>query len=300
MVTDKRTRKRTAVGALLALLTSVSFLIIIYYRPEGQLSKHNHILAVDENEADADFWKYAYVIVSYHKSGHHLSSVLRGYLEKHAKVSDFSGGHFQRNLVSPRSRFNVLTKCSELSLEPGTITIIEAPEFHCNDAQLAELLMKNANNEEKLGVKFIHLVRNPFSMAVSNYHYHSQDPTPEPFVHWKDPCSQTRKDIATVADLVIPILSDPTIGIHLFEKVPPRRPIMTRDDFDNIADGCYDIYQTRPGLTNATYHEHLLALHPREGLRLTTADKWNHFALMASDLIMLNRVQQLVRVIRKK
>lgn len=295
MMTETGSKKRTVVAALVASLASVCFLVplvivtMIYRQPDGQLSSNRNFTfaAADrENNADtADLLKYAYVILTYHKSGHNLSHVLQRYLEEHTP-----SGSLKHKAAPPRTQLNASTGCIELSLEPGTITLIEAPEFHCNEEQLAELFMVNPSHEQsqltspKLGVKVIHLVRNPFSMAVSNYHYHSQSPTPEQFVHWKDPCSQERKGIPPVVDLVMPLLSDPVAG-----------PIMTRDDFQNIVNGCYDIYQTRKGLTNASYYQHLLALHPREGLRLATADKFNHFALMANDLIMLNKVKHLVR-----
>jgi len=37
-------------------------------------------------------------------------------------------------------------------------------------------------------VKVIYLIRDPFDMVVSNYLYHSQTPTPEPFARTYDPC----------------------------------------------------------------------------------------------------------------
>ena len=45
--------------------------------------------------------------------------------------------------------------------------------------QLAQLLLEGGRNHTSYdrGVKVVHLVRNPFSMAVSNYHYHAQIPT---------------------------------------------------------------------------------------------------------------------------
>ena len=133
-------------------------------------------------------------------------------------------------------------------------------------------------------------------MAVSNYRYHSQEESPEPFVHWKDPCAQARNDIASVADIVTPLLSDPTIlaGIR-DEEAPPRQPILSCDDFDRIARGCRDIYRNREELRNLSYYEHLRVLDPREGLRLATADKFNHLALMASDLVLLNQAQRAAR-----
>ena len=294
MSMDVRSKKRTAAGAVVAVV--ILFLLVIHsfqnhvyeYLPP---SSARSLAAVDDNP---HFWNYAYVIVTYHKSGHILSHTLRDHLQKQIKTF---GVNLRRNSVLPRRKFNVLTKCSDLTLGPGTVTIIEAPEFHCHEQQLANILMDNPDPKHfKLGVKIIHLVRNPFSMAVSNYNYHSQDPSPEPFVHWKNPCSLERKYTGPVADLVTPVLSSPMMGIRIDGELPARPlPIMTHQDFDNIFNDCNSLYQTKPGLKNATYYEHLRALDPTEGLRMATTDKFTHIALMANDLLMFSRVKQLER-----
>ena len=54
-----------------------------------------------------------------------------------------------------------------------------APDFFCDVSLLAEhLLLRTNNNDgsisrEKKGVKIIHMVRNPFALAISNSTYHS-------------------------------------------------------------------------------------------------------------------------------
>lgn len=290
-----RSRKLTVSVVILVLI----FISVIPHFQNDESSSFSRSLATeeeeDDDEANLHFWKYAYVIVTYHKSGHELSHVLRGYLDHQFKGF---GGKLRRNMVSPRENFNPLTKCSELSFGPGTITIIEAPEFHCTGGELANILMNNPNPKKtKWGIKIIHLVRNPFSMAVSNYHYHSQDPTPEPYVHWKNPCLLYNVHTGPVADLVAPLLSNPTMGIqevyNSTSALPARMPIMTHGDFTNIIDDCNSLYQTEHDLGNATYYEHLRALPPEIGLRMATADKFSHIALMASDMIMFDRVRQL-------
>ena len=53
------------------------------------------------------------------------------------------------------------------------------PDLFCTPEELAHILLEGGDghkNRER-GVKIVHLVRNPFSMAVSNYHYHAQLPT---------------------------------------------------------------------------------------------------------------------------
>lgn len=254
-----------------------------------QLESSYYFDDAKDDDANPHFWKYSYVIVTYHKSGHELSHVLVKYLER---MLEPFGGQLLRKSIRPRLDFNEVTKCSELSLAPGTVTVIEAPEFHCHQEQLAKILMDNPSKNpahQKWGVKIIHLVRNPFTMAVSNYHYHQQYPTPEPFVHTVNPCqSLTEKRIGdgehASSVLSTPILSQPHHKKH---------PIMTSEDFDHIVQDCYSIYQTRPDLVNSTYYEHLRTLDSREGLRMSTADKFNSIVLMASDLLMFNRVKRL-------
>lgn len=65
------------------------------------------------------------------------------------------------------------------------IFVLTAPNLFCDTEVLAELLLSGQDtsflqrnkNKPKRGLKFIHLVRNPFSLAVSNYNYHVQWPT---------------------------------------------------------------------------------------------------------------------------
>ncbi|KAK1740782.1 ribosomal RNA large subunit methyltransferase [Skeletonema marinoi] len=200
--------------------------------------------------------------------------------------------------VQPRGHFNSQTKCSEMSFAPGTITVIGGPELHCSTEQLRDILLSHPDPKRpKWGVKIIHLVRNPFTMSVSNYNYHRQDPTPEPFVHWKNPCDAgevgSNKD--TLKDLAAPLLSQPKVKIRVRGQLPLVQPIMKREDFKNIEDDCSSLYQTKPGMENATFYEHLRTLDPTEGLRMATADKMNNIVLMAVDLIKFKRVRELVK-----
>lgn len=57
---------------------------------------------------------------------------------------------------------------------------IYSPDLFCTPEELAHLLLESGDGhyaKHDRGVKIIHLVRNPFAMAVSNYHYHAQIPT---------------------------------------------------------------------------------------------------------------------------
>lgn len=269
-------------------------------------------LAIDGILSDEDFSfiikdrphfkNYAYLIVTYHKSGHALSHTLANYLMRYLKLKKTMFSKVERHdFVSDTVR------CSKMSLVPGSVTVIEAPEFHCNREKLANLLMHNQSKKKKWGVKLIHLVRNPFSMAVSNYLYHRQDPTPEPFVHTKDPCSTlTGKSLGKegykVADLVTPVLSHPGMTVRMkgIKTLSSRTPIMERGDFDKIVEDCYSLYRTKPGLESASYYEHLRSLPNTEGIRLSTADKFSHIAYMASNMLLFDHVTDVVNLRKDK
>lgn len=308
MACPKRLKAQVALLGFLLTTLAILLIAIVTSRPplsaaavdhHRQLSSLRSIVSqFRDPKSVADktphFWKYAYVIVNYHKSGHALSDILVKHIN--SNLNQFGGRPLARMHVHPRGHFNSQSKCSEMSFAPGTITVIGGPEFHCSTEELRDLFISHPDPQQpKWGVKILHLVRNPFTMAVSNYNYHSQDPTPEPFVNWKNPCSTVGIGSNTLKDLAAPLLSQPNIKIRVHGQVPKLIPIMKREDFKNIADDCYSLYQTKPGMENATFYEHLTSLDPTEGLRMATADKLNNIVLMAVDLIMFKRVRDLVK-----
>jgi len=222
------------------------------------------------------FHKYAYVLVTYDHSGHDVIHQFYDQLRK--KIN--GQGKRKPNYVHGRIEFNTETKCTELNLEPDTITILRSPEFHCNMQKLRSLFMDHKEKKKgKLGVKLVHLVRNPFSMAVANYQYHKSSTEAAMF---RNPCSPSPRNLTmTIADLNSATLTE--------------NGIMTHEDFDDILSQCRGIYQTRPGLKTSSYQQHLRALAPADGLRLAAANGLNPLALMASDLITFGRVRAMVR-----
>ncbi|EJK48216.1 hypothetical protein THAOC_33007 [Thalassiosira oceanica] len=200
---------------------------------------------------------------------------------------DFSVGteSLQRQYVNARREFSDKTKCTNLNLEPGTVTVLEAPEFHCGSEILKHLLLDHRDERhQKWGVKLIHLVCNPFSMAVSNYHYHGQHDTPEKFVHTSNPCDTFVKTIGASGETIVD-LSEPLLS---------QAGIMDRGSFDQLALRCHELYQKRPGLETGSYYDHLQRLPSGDGIELATIDKFKSFALMANDLILFDEVQSMV------
>ena len=68
----------------------------------------------------------------------------------------------------------VLPETNGFTLRDGTMYVQESPDLFCSDDDLLEGLTKSHDG----GTKIIHFVRNPYEMVLSNYFYHSQDPTP--------------------------------------------------------------------------------------------------------------------------
>jgi hypothetical protein len=104
---------------------------------------------------------------------------------------------YNKKMKRRTKRYHELdTKCpTHIRLRPGEPTIVTAPDFFCSVDILDKLLVQNwammmRSPEKKVyDTKIIHMVRDPFEMALSNYFYHSQQPTPENWVE-KDcnPC----------------------------------------------------------------------------------------------------------------
>ena len=229
------------------------------------------------------------MIVTYHKMGHSLSNQLVEQIQQGIESSHSSkmGQNFQRlerRYINARDDFSRKTKCTKLNLEPGEVVVLEAPEFHCGREVLKHLIMDHRiTRKQKWGVKLIHLVRNPFSMAVSNYHFHRQVDTPEDFVRKTNPCmTLSEKKVGRWNDLFV----------DLAEPFLSEAGIMKRQDFDFMFMDCHILYQTRPGLEKAPYYDHLLKLPSEEGLKMALIDKFAHLALMVTDIILFQQVQR--------
>ncbi|KAL7534621.1 hypothetical protein ACHAXR_005998 [Thalassiosira sp. AJA248-18] len=144
-------------------------------------------------------------------------------------------------------------------------------------------------------VKIVHFVRNPFEMALSNYYYHSQEPTPEDWVHIDKPCEFRYEDgMSLVADHVLPTIS--------------QRTNTTQSQFDNVVSLCQSLYYQH----NSTFFEHLRFLNEYDGLRLATTQMIisssasnNHLAggdilRMSNNIVKVERIQALQSIPEKQ
>ncbi len=263
-------------------------------------------------------YNYAVLIISYHKTGHDLQEDLVNLL-----LDEFPpplGPNITAKGVKSLVRRRMHTPahlCSRLYLQPGTVAVQHAPDFFCGAEKLAKILLeegdvrKNSNSnssnnnlqpKDDLGVKIIHLIRNPFTMAVSNYHYHAKKPIPPPerWITRQNPCQVTySKSGELYADYVLPSLSKRSyeaLNINYDSR------LILRSEFEAIAQDCESLYQTRPGLETANQFEHLLNLDAPEGLRLATAeltiqgdDNGGDMLRMSNNILKLKQAEKIVQ-----
>jgi len=240
---------------------------------------------------------YAYLIIHYHKTGHDLSRQLRDFLilagEQHLngepasnnRENTFAHRNHEENTGCPRA----------MTLSPGIVHVQAAPNFFCDTNLLAEYLLKNDNAfKEKMGVKVIHLVRNPFDLAVSNFIYHTQWPTPELWVKTVDPCTEE----LWFGSQSLKSMVGPTL------LVGGEDPIMTSQDFDSLHNVCTGLYRTSKKSKEWSYYTHLRHLESRRALMLATTHMMiqgvsgGDLLRMANNVIKLRQVQQLEDQIR--
>mmetsp|Transcript_24826 Transcript_24826/g.49474 ORF Transcript_24826/g.49474 Transcript_24826/m.49474 type:complete len:518 (-) Transcript_24826:75-1628(-) len=242
---------------------------------------------------------------------------ISGYDEDTGEQIIFSRvGSWNRNAFDAR-RHDRKTNCpTGFSLEKSAIYLQESPDFFCSDEDLTnkllgilpdgeilkmketvadDNLLHNKLEDETKGTKIIHLVRNPFDMALSNYFYHSQDPTPEIWVHADNPCQNHYADGETLAYHVMPTLTMEIDG------APATK--ITRYQLESVTSMCRSIFRSSPEMSNLTFYEHLMTLNKWDGLRLATAQMIvasskanNHLAggdvlRMANNLIRFKRLR---------
>lgn len=265
--------------------------------------------AIDSrSSSSANDYPYSVIIISYHKTGHDLQMDLVDYLVNEFHDVGPQLTEFGNKSPVKRRRHPPNVPCARIGkyMETGSIIVQHAPDLFCTPEELLDMLLgHNRDNGERRqlqldrGVKVIHLVRDPFQMAVSNYHYHAQLPTPESWIQYQNPCDTEYHEqgqyIGNYGDMIAPTLSKSTYE-SLNLQLDGR--LLLPQDFDAIRHDCETLYQTKDGLQNANLLEHLLNLDPPEGVRLATSEMmiqgYNNggdILRMANNIIKLKQAQ---------
>ena len=234
------------------------------YTTTTTITTHNDI-ATDGNP---HLKKYSYIFAAYDEVGVALAKQLFGQLQ--VSMKDHGGGNLTLVDVDRHDYVRSTgmdTGCTQVNLEQGEVAILDDPEFHCSSKKLKKMLMEHRDgSREKWGVKVIHLTRNPFNMAVSNYCRHVQEKVPSQ----KSPCK-------------------PGGTNHMNAGFLADAGIMSRDDFADIFAACNEINDP-----SYPYNKLLAALPPEKGLRMSVSDESIGLALMANDLIKFREVYEMV------
>lgn len=165
-------------------------------------------------------------------------------------------GGWARSAFAPR-RHSLRTNCPRgyrsepFQLKRGTLYLQESPDIFCNAQELDRAFLTRK-------AKIVHFVRDPFDMVLSNYFYHSQEPSPEKWVYEDNPCH---------------VLYDrprETVASHVLQTIGSTDEINI-EYFARMQKMCKSLFQATPETKNLTFYEHLLELDSWDGLRLATA-----------------------------
>jgi hypothetical protein len=157
-------------------------------------------------------YDFSVLLISYHKTGHDLQEYLVNLItnEFPSPIGPNITAKGVKSLVRRRTH-TPAHLCSRLYFQSGSIAVQHAPDFFCTAERLAQMLLEerdksNNNNNNDRGVKIVHLVRNPFTMAISNYHYHAKRPIPkeERWITRQNPCEVKYPNGDLYADYVLP------------------------------------------------------------------------------------------------
>ena len=260
-------------------------------RATADYNRHREVIPYvqpdEQTPIDPNNW--IYLIIHYHKTGHDLSRSLRDFITNSTELELHSN---QEENVFARRHHDQYTKCpKDVDMRRSMIYVQVSPNFFCDVRILAKELL---SQKKKTKIKIIHLVRNPFSMAISNFNYHSAYPVIEPWVMTADPCSDEKFfGVQRYPDLLLPTFLQPQEVIG--------GPVMHPDDFQGLSDKCHSIFRNsfnRAGSEKWNYYNHLRHLDPTQGLELATIQmcasgtSGGDILRMANNIIKLKEIEQ--------
>ena len=245
--------------------------------------------------------EYSVLIFQYHKSGTELSEELSRFLVQKGKRVGLKENPTGRGPY-PKRQHDKVTKCPKFNLIPGAVYVQQAPDFFCSTEELhhgvflSQLALQKKDNtrvkkryngrplhghtatkisSRHRGTKMIHLIRNPYTLALSNYFYHAQNPTPEDWVHRAQPCEyHYPRGITTINS-----------NESIKSLILPTLPSISPDQFDKACLMCWSLFQNQTDISsvapkgnssesmlhNSSFYDHLTHLNQYDGLRLATA-----------------------------
>eukprot|EP00040_Diaphanoeca_grandis_P035959 m.227476 g.227476 ORF g.227476 m.227476 type:complete len:264 (-) comp33522_c1_seq1:25-816(-) len=209
------------------------------------------ITSCSSAKSSLDVLQHPIVFIHYHKSGHDITRRLSKELTAHfgAKFPLHYRGFFRRQhdedgcmLESPMWLLEHAADGSDQkyrrSVTKETDFILTAPDFFCNKVEV--MFPPSA--------QIVHFVRNPIELVISGFLYHSQSPTPEPWVKntresESNPCKHNVHSLKLMAE-----------ELHLDMKL-----------LFNVIELCETLYKSA-GADH--YYGALLTLAPEQGVRL--------------------------------
>ena len=248
------------------------------------------------DEIDPKEW--IYLIIHYHKTGHDLSRSLRDFITNSTEIDIKHNG--EENAFA-RRHHDQYTKCpKDVDMRRSMIYVQVSPNFFCDIQTLAVELL---SHKKKTKIKIIHLVRNPFSMAISNFNYHAAYPVIEPWVMTARPCDQEKFfGVQSYPDLLLPTFLQQQIEMGGISGTN-NNPVMYPEDFNALSDRCHALFQNsfnRPGSEKWNYYNHLRHLDPTQGVELATIQMCSSgvnggdLLRMANNIIKLKEIEELL------
>lgn len=133
------------------------------------------------------------LLISYHMPGHTIQSDLLNFLS-----NEFPNGPQMTKIQRGKSLYRKRnhpknTKCAQIVFRLGTLSVQNSPDLFCSPEILAKMFLEggayHGPSPVDKGTKIIHLVQNPFSLSVSNYHHLSEERLKDNFwTKHQNPC----------------------------------------------------------------------------------------------------------------
>lgn len=221
------------------LLLILSFLLVVTFSSVPAVSSQKANQTIHKTNGDeADD---VILLIHYHKTGHAFLSDLKKILNQQQNQS-----LLEKQKKQPKRQHNETTGCPLFSTASNTtVHVVTAPDFFC---PINDFLQRDA--------KIVHFVRNPIEMALSNYLYHSQKPTPEPWV---------------ISKQLNPCHYNPEFFKYILQELSE----ITQEQLDQVYRMCQGYQMVRSGdnseLKQRAFYALLRELPLLDGLKLATA-----------------------------